>query len=183
MQDFLFFSRTYIMGWTIFNDFTRADVIAHLRKGLEYGGQSVRRSAAVGNSFWALLAMPDGRLAIAHAIIQGGTRKSPGWGYKDLSHRDGNDCPVDYLRFLPDTEDVRELEWREAVREHHRKKAALRKQKKSLEPGMELTLAGKRYQLKESLGTSGWRVLCLDDGQPYRMPVKHVTQALRNMKA
>ncbi|KVP17285.1 hypothetical protein [Burkholderia ubonensis] len=169
------------MGWTYFHDYTRADVIQHLRRSLQCGGQVVRRSSAVGNNFWALLAMPDGRLTIAHAIIRGGTRKDPGWGYKDLSHRDGNDCPVDYLRFLPDTEDYKELDWREAVREHHRKKVAMRNQKKSLEPGAELTLAGKRYQLQENLGSSGWRVLCLDDGMAYRMPVKHVTQALRNM--
>ncbi|WP_434715829.1 hypothetical protein [Paraburkholderia sp. A3RO-2L] len=165
------------MGWTFIRHSTRADIIERLRKDISPNA-TMRRSTAIGNSFWALVEVNDGRVLVFHSIMQGGTKDYPGWGYKDLSHRDGVDCPVDYLRFLPDTEDVREQAWREAVREHHRKTSAVRKMRKGLKPGVELTLAGKTYQLVESLGTRGWEVRCLEDGGHYRMPTKHITRAI-----
>lgn len=169
------------MGWLVFHDYTREDLLSHLRKSLVTGGRTILRSSAVGNNFWGLLCLPDASKVVVHAILQGGTRTSPGWGYKELSHRDGNDCPVDYLRFLPDTMDARELEWRESVRAHHRKQTEMRKLKAGLKPGAVLKLGGKQYQLDASLGSRGWEVTCLDDGQRYRMPAKHVTKAIQEL--
>lgn len=165
------------MGWTFIRHSTRADIIERLRKDIS-PNVTMLRSTAIGNSFWALVKVDDGRILIFHSIMQCGTKEYPGWGYKDLSPHDGNDCPVDYLRFLPDTEDVRELAWRAAVREHHRRKSAVKRLRTGLRPGDELTLAGKTYQLLESLGTKGWKVRCVDDGCDYRMPTKHVRRAI-----
>ena len=167
------------MGWSFYSDYGRDDIIGHLRKSLTHSGQSVRRSSAVGNSFWALLAMPAGHLEVFHAIIKGGTRRDPGWGYKDLSHRDGIDCPVEYLRFLPETEDARELAWREAVKAHHLKKATLKKKRESLKDGARVVFAGRQYELRENLGRRGWKALCLDDGEFYRMQTKQLSRALK----
>lgn len=171
------------MGWSFFHDKKRDDVIAYLRHSLAHGGTTVRQSSAIGNDFWALLKRDDGRLLIAHIIIKGGTRQYPGWGYKELSHRDGITCPIEYLRHLPETEDARELEWREAIRAHHLKQGALKKAKKGLAPGLELTFNGKRYRLGTNLQRRGWVVYCLDDGLNYRMPVTHINSAIKAVMA
>lgn len=171
------------MGWSYFNNYSRADVIDYLRRGLEHGGTTVRQSTAIGNSFWALLKKSDGHLCIAHIILRGGTRREPGYGYKELSHRDGADCPIEYLKFLPDTEDPQELEWRAAVLAHHQKKTALKKAKRSLTAGDEVVYCGRRYKLEDNLQRRGWRVLCLDDGERYRMQARQLSSAMKSMMA
>jgi hypothetical protein len=171
------------MGWSVFSDIkTRSDMVDHVRRSYQCGGQVVLRSTAIGNNFWALLELPGAKVVVAHSIIQGSRPNSPGWGCKGLSHFDGIDCPVDYLRLLSPTEDARELEWRADVRKYHDGKVALRKQKAHLTPGKELTLYGKQYRLVESLRARGWNVLCLDDDKVYRMSVKQLNQALLDLK-
>ncbi len=171
------------MGWTVCSDIkTREDIVDRVRRGLQFGGQVVRRSTTIGNNFWALMDMPDGRVLIAHTILQGSQPHSPGWGYKDLSHRDGIDCPVDYLRQLHDTMDESELEWRAAVRKYHDDKVAVKKQRELLKPGRELTLYEKKYRLVQFLGTKGWSVLCLVDNKNYRMSSKQLNEALRDLR-
>jgi hypothetical protein len=173
------------MGWSVFSDYkTRDDMVRHIRRSLNYNGQVVRRSSAVGNTFWALVELPDGRgMVVARYLLQGSQPQCPGWAYKDVPHREGLDCPVDYLRKLAETTDVDELEWRDAVRAHHAGKVALKAQRANLEPGRVLTLAGKEYRLVEQLQRGrGWNVLCLADDKVYRMSVKQVNTALLALK-
>lgn len=168
------------MGWTVFHHYKRSEIVDYLRQSMaRCSGQTVLRSSAVGNNFWAQLKYDDGRVVIAHVLLRGGTRGDPGYGYKELSHRDGNNCPVAYLSKLPPTEDERELEWRAAVREHHAKKLAVRKQKGALEAGRELIYGDRRYRLNHPLPRGAWNVTCLDDGDNYRMKATQVSQALK----
>lgn len=171
------------MGWSYFNNYKRADVIDYLRRSLEHGGTTVRQSTAIGNNFWALLKTSSGQLCIAHILLRGGTRRDPGYGYKELSHHDGVDCPVEYLRFLPDTEDPKELEWRAAVQEHHRNKRVLAKAKSALKPGDEVVYGERTYRLEEDLKRRGWRVLCIDNGERYRMQARQLSSAMKKMVA
>ncbi len=168
------------MGWSFFHDYGRSDVINYLRRSLEHGGTVVTRSTAIGNNFWAQLKKTDGRLVIAHVIIKGGTKKYPGWGYKELSHQDGIDCPVEYLKFLPETEDAQELRWRSAVQQHHLKVTQTRKAKASLKPGDEVTFNGRRYRLDQSLYRRGWEVFCFDDSSKYRMTAAQLHRAVKD---
>jgi len=172
------------MGWLVFSEYkTREDMVGHIRRSLTYNGQVVKQSSAVGNTFWALVDLPDGRGAVvARYLLQGSQPHSPGWGYKGLPHREGLDCPVAYLRKLPATTDEAELEWRDAVRAHHAGKVALKTQRATLTPGRELTYNGKQYRLIESLRGRGWSVLCLADDKVYRMSVKQLNQALLALK-
>jgi hypothetical protein len=171
------------MGWSVFSEINnRKDMVDHVHRSYQCGGQVVRRSTAIGNNFWALLELPGGTVVVAHSILQGSRPNSPGWGCKGLSHFDGIDCPVDYLRLLSPTEDARELEWRAEVRKHHDKKVALKKQKAHLTPGREMEFLGKRYQLVAFLGTKGWNVLCLDDNKNYRMSVRQLNEALSDLQ-
>lgn len=171
------------MGWCVFHHYSRKDIIDHLRRNLVSGGSKLLRSSVVDNHLWALLRHPSGELWLANILIQGGTRRDPGWGYKDLSHRDSDTCPVSYLSHLPATTDPAELAWRESVRKHHRKNVVLAHTKRALAAGDEVEYGGRVYRLDQNLQRRGWTVTCLNDGKHYRMKATQLSSAVKRTLA
>lgn len=172
------------MGWTFLTDYSRTDIIAYLRRNLAHGDTKVVRSSAIGNNFWALCHHATEDLySVAHIIIQGGTRNDPSWGYKELSHRDGDDCPVSYLAFLPPTADSDELAWRASVQKHHQRKRDILKAHQALTAGVVVTYGGRPYRLLEPVLDTQWRVVDETTGDHYRMSKRQLLRALREQLA
>lgn len=170
------------MGWTFSARWaTRNDMLAHLRRPERFGENfELLKSSAIGNNHWYLARRKsDGLVFIGLDMIKGGTRRDPGWGYKDLDESCGPcevNCPLSYLdKVSPATGHA--VAWRERVRAHHE---ARRKTKAvALEPGKVLAYGEWHYRLDRSIGRRGWHVVRVEDEQPFRMNARQVQAALR----
>lgn len=170
------------MGWLFSARWaTRDDMLAHLRRPERFGEDyELLQSSAVGNNHWYLARRKsDGLVFIGLDLIKGGTRRYPGWGYKDMDETCGPsevNCPVSYLdKASPATGYA--IDWRERVRAYHetrRKTKAV-----ALEPGKVLAYGEWHYRLDRSIGRRGWYVTREEDGVSFRMNAHQVQAALR----
>ena len=165
------------MGWTYSPCWpNRAALLHYLRSPERIGSHAkLLRSSALGNHHWFVYELQDGQRVIGLDLMASG--RSDGWGYKSLSEDMGPvacDCPLALLE-LAGKARGHAHEWRERVREYHRRRAARPK----AAVGLVVTYGGRRYRLLEPAGPRrGWRVRCLDDGCEYRMRARQLSEAL-----
>ncbi|BCL73969.1 hypothetical protein VNTUMSATTG_59060 (plasmid) [Vibrio nigripulchritudo] len=81
------------------------------------------------------------------------------------------DCPVSIINKANKLSEAmgRGADWRNAVLDHHKEKAALKLRRSKLKPELVLSLWDTNYRLIESIPRRGWLVESLKDNQVYRM--------------
>lgn len=179
------------MGWTFMNSrsFGKQNLIDHLIAPSYWGEEfRVLGHSVVGNHLWAAVEhltdkgdrIKAGDRFIFLALMQSGLPDS-GWGYKDLDESMGPcavDCPLKILELAgtPRTEGA--AQWREQVRQQHRKKAET---KSLLKPGSVVSYEGIPYRLDQSLGRKGWFVTRATDGAKLRMTARQANEAGRSL--
>lgn len=166
------------MGWTFCYDWrTRAEMLAYLRSTSRIGiNNEMVKSQAVGNNHWYVCRNKEtGTMFLGLDLMKGGTRRDPGWGYKDLSEGCGPcevNCPLSYLALVGEPTGYA-VEWRESVREYH----ARRNTSKPV-PGMRVEYCGVVYVLQTPYAPrKGWRVLRESDGQPFRLKATQLSKS------
>jgi hypothetical protein len=165
------------MGWCFSPNWRdRAEMLTYLRRPERYGDKTLIRSVAVGNNHWYLVRNPSGEVWIGLDLMKGGTRREPGWGYKDLDETCGPcevNCPLSFLEQASPTDHRYAAPWRESVREHHAKKT---KRPKPTE-GLNILYGGTKYTLVRPAGPrKGWYVRAEGGGQ-YRMSAHQLAQS------
>jgi hypothetical protein len=167
------------MGWLFpYSTRTRADLVAHLRRPERYGDSNeLLHSSVVGNNHWYLCRHKEtGRVWIGLDRMQGGARREPGWGYKDMDESMGPvevNCPLSFLSQASEPEGYA-VEWRERVRAHH----AAKKARPKAAPGAVVEYGEHRYRLREPAGAhKGWYVDRVEDGMRFRMRAKQLAHA------
>lgn len=89
----------------------------------------------VRNHLWMVVKhTKTGEVEPALYLLQPGWPQH-GWGHKSVSHTDQCDMPLSLLSMLPPTQDARQNEWREAVRQHHRAVAEQRIRSRTIAVG------------------------------------------------
>lgn len=167
------------MGWSYFTEFDKKALVSWLVRNSSSDNSTVINYRVVKNHLWLLLRRHDGTTFLGLDILAGKTG-GPDWGYKSVSHRDRNDCPLTFLRELAPAVDENESIWRESVRAYHNRQKRLAQSKRELKPGLNITLYGKEYRLICSLGRRGWCVEELASGTKYRTAAAKVAEALVN---
>lgn len=179
------------MGWTFMNSrsFGKQDLIDYLLAPSYWGeGFRLLGHSVVGNHLWAAIEhltdkgdqIKAGDRFIFLALMQSGLPDS-GWGYKDLDEGMGPcavDCPLKILNLAGTPRSETAAEWRERVRQHHRKKAET---KTLLKPGSVVSYGGIPYKLDQSLGRKGWVVTRVTDGATLRMTARQANEAGKSL--
>lgn len=164
------------MGWTFpYSTQTRADLVKYLRRPERFGEKlELVRASTSGNRHWYLIREREtGMHWIGLDLLQG--VRGEGWGYKDLDESVGPcdcDVPESYLDAPHMPRDGWAKEWRERARAFH----AARKARPKFTAGNWVQYGGRFYQLLESLGRSGWRVMD-NVGDTYRMKAAQLRRA------
>ena len=123
------------MGWCFSASWkTRDDMLAYLRRPERFApNYELIKSSPRGNNHWYVAKRRDtGALWIGLDLMKGGTRRDPGWGYKDLDETGGpveTNCPISLIKMvLPYPTNDWGREWRQrALAAAEAKKAAPRK--------------------------------------------------------
>ncbi len=166
------------MGWLFSSRWeTRKGLIDHLRMQLAMSDLEVLASSAIGNNHWYLAKHSSGVTFIGLDLMKGGTKESPGWGYKSMDESCGPNevnCPISYLaKADPATPGSYADSWRKSVEAYHQAKRV----KTKLTEGMQVCYSGLNYELKANLGRKGWRVCELGSGIHYRMSARQASEA------
>ena len=150
------------MGWDYTRGATKAQIVARLAKGYEH--------KLVGNTLWVLHLQKGNNVTIDPWIgcyLLGSRREDGeiwGWGYKDMSEDMGPyqySCPLSFLERTPETC----AEWRDGVREYHRRRALKPKIGNliklagstvlltvvSVKPLIAVTVTGERYKVPRNM--------------------------------
>lgn len=168
------------MGWLFLSEIRdRKSMIAHLRRPERFGSDfELLKSTALGNTHWYLCRRKDtGFVFIGIDLMENGcATPGHGWGYKDMDESMGPcevNCPLSYLKLAsPPTGYA--IEWREKVREYHRKRA----QKQAVGVGTVVQYGGVCYRLQRPVGPRlGWNVARTTDGAEFRMKARQVAAA------
>lgn len=168
------------MGW-LFSHQTKDALVRSLLSDYRVSESfRILDHALVGNHLWIVLErdLPDGACEriIGLDLIEAHAGQ---WGHKSISEREHPfyyDCPLRLLDLAGPTISTEAEEWRHAVREFHKQKAARRRQ---ATPGAIVEYGGTRYRLSKSLGRQGWEVFMEGDasGQAYRLKSRQLSQA------
>lgn len=170
------------MGWMFsYNWTTRADLVTHLQRPSRFSAPwQFVKGRVVGNHHWYLAHNPEtNQTIIGLDLMQGGTRKEPGWGYKDMDESAGPcavDCPLSLLKEASPAEGYA-IEWRQAVVAYHAAK------KLRPEAGMTLEVYDQPFELIRPYGNKGargWIAKALSGvfTGNYRLTRKQVSDAL-----
>lgn len=138
----------------------------------------------VGNHVWQAVRRFDGVVFISLALIA--KERNGGWGYKGMSEDMGPyyyDCPLVLLAMCTEPLNESAAAWREKVREHHTRKAAV----PALVPGLRFTLAtGSEYEITGTYSRMSKTVRLVKDGQmvggTYRVTNARINRVLRAEK-
>ncbi|HNC58609.1 MAG TPA: hypothetical protein PLP33_24490 [Leptospiraceae bacterium] len=126
------------MGWLYSTSWnTKEKMVNHLVDSL--GGKYVKHRL-VGNQLWMIGKTAENEKFILLALIQSGG-KGHGFGYKDMSesaHPYFYNCPLNFLSEVPPANE----EWREGVRQYHKRKAEEKILKTRLQVGDTVSLVG-----------------------------------------
>jgi hypothetical protein len=167
------------MGWTFpYCTNTRAQLVEHLRRPERFGDRTELLAACTrGNHHWYLARNKDtGVVWIGLDLMQGGTRREPGWGYKDMDESMGpyaSDCPLSYLDRATEPCNEHSRDWRDGVRKYH----AQRKERPEPRAGLRVTYCGHTYELVRPAGPRrGWEVRNTS-GTTYRMNARQLASA------
>lgn len=169
------------MGWSIF-DFDKKAMVEWLLTAID-DEYTVLKHRLVKNHLWILVRNKSDNTTRLALQLLGGPAGKPNWGYKSLSHRDRVDCPLTILRELPPADCDDERIWRECVQAYHLNNKHLAHTKRTLKPGMQVTLYEKEYKLTASMGRLGWCVELLGTGTHYRISTKKLTEAVANQSS
>lgn len=171
------------MGW-LFSDQWRSksDLVSHLTQPSRFGQARIISSKLVGNRHWFLAEGIEGRRWIGLDLLESGTQRNPGWGYKCLDESVGPyyfDCPLSFIRMASEPINDTSRQWRSTVLEHHARSRLLSKRFSSLKAGLVLTYGEDQYQLICLAGPRlGWTVSRLSDGRAFRMSPNQIKSAL-----
>ena len=177
------------MGWCFSASWkTRDDMLAYLRRPERFApNYELIKSSPRGNNHWYVAKRRDtGALWIGLDLMKGGTRRDPGWGYKDLDETGGpveTNCPISLIKMvLPYPTNDWGTEWRQrALAAAEAKKAAPRKA-----VGTVVKYGGNLYRLlRKRSGRDGWDVRQLvevhgayAEGGIFRMKLRQLAQAV-----
>ena len=167
------------MGWLFTTGIDKSDLIRERTETSEFtnrDGDKIKhesiRHCCKGNTLWSVIVVHKNDVEVARFIGCDLLRKGHGgWGYKDMEESMGPcyySCPLSYLDLAP----VTNTEWREQVKEYHKKRS------RKLE-------VGKTYDLVNARGISSARIISLrplkgiaDNGQIYRIPKRMIGEEL-----
>ena len=160
------------MGWTYYRT-TKEDLIKDLTS--ETNTSKTIAHSLVGKHLWCVherktasesFGIAAGFRYICLYLLDFGGGEC---GYKDIDETMGPyecDCPLRFLDLAPPSGKSYSNEFRQRVREHHRK----RRDAGKLEPGQAVTLYGKEYKLIRK-SKSSW--VGIHNGLEYKITPKH----------
>lgn len=157
---------------------TKAGMLAYLTHATRLKPYTLLDQATVGNNLWMLVQHPDGHKIIALELLSY-ARADSCWGHKSLDEGMGPnacDCPLRILDAAEPNPSGYAAEWRERVRAWHVADAAARTRRKSLAPGVTITLYGDTYILGRNLGRRGWYAT-RKDGVEFRIKANQMKDA------
>ena len=168
------------MGTTYYYELhTKAQAVAYLTDAARLKPYTLLDHACPGNNLWMLVQHPDGHKIIALELLSY-SRADNCWGHKSLDESMGPnaaDCPLRLLDAASPAPSAYAQDWRVRVRQWHAADAAARTRRKSLAPGVTITLYGMDYRLDKNIGRKGWQATRVTDGMPFRIKATQIKDA------
>jgi hypothetical protein len=170
------------MGWCFSTEWaSKKELVSYLQRPGRFSDNHRRlKSRVIGNCHWYLLEdLRTLKVIIGLDLLESGSKREPGWGYKSLSENAGPVevcCPLSFLRQASPPEGYA-VAWRVLVEKEHEMQARLKDL--VLSKGTSLLYAGSTYILQEDRGRRGWNVIRESDQRPFRMRLSQVKEACR----